>query len=85
MIKEINKKSFPPSFKYKNVYIKGKPLHDLNDNFSIKHPAMDLTKRAKIFNPFDALKGFDNELATTQQAIEESYADNGYVPIEEFP
>ena len=41
----------------------GKPLHDTYDDFSIRHPAMPLSRRAKIFNPFDALKGFDDAIA----------------------
>ncbi len=80
MINE-NKKNIPSSFRYKKVYEKGKPRHT-NDNFSIKHPNMDLTRRAKIFNPFDALKGFNEELATTQKNIEASFSDDGYEPID---
>ncbi len=32
------------------------------DSFYVKHPPMELSRRAKIFSPFDALKGFDEEL-----------------------
>lgn len=32
---------------------------------SSKHPKMDLTHRAKIFSPYDALRGFDEEIAST--------------------
>ncbi len=32
-----------------------RPVHD-NDEFSIRHPAMDVTDRAKIFAPFAAIK-----------------------------
>ncbi|MCR4903153.1 MAG: hypothetical protein K6A23_09855 [Butyrivibrio sp.] len=71
--------------KYRDVYMRGKPKHDKDDIFSIKHPAMDLGKRAKIFSPFDALKGFDDELEKSEKDIENTYTDNGYVPIEEFP
>ena len=35
-----------------------RPLHD-GDAFSVRHPKMDITKRAKLFMPFDALRGFD--------------------------
>ena len=47
----------PPHFRYKDVLARGKPTHKKSDTFSIKHPSMDLEKRAKIFSPFDALKG----------------------------
>ena len=46
------------SFRYREVYEKGKPVHEKNDSFSVKHPPMELSRRAKIFSPFDALKGF---------------------------
>ena len=52
--------------KYKQAYEKGKPRHSPYDSFSIKHPPMDLSRRAKIFSPFDALKGFDEDLTITE-------------------
>ena len=48
----------PTDFKYADVIRRGKPVHAVNDSFAVKHPAMALGKRAKIFSPFDALKGF---------------------------
>ena len=72
-------------FRYKRVYEKGKPEHSPYDNFSIKHPSMDLSRRAKIFSPFDALKGFDEELASTQMRVEESYLDIETEPFTELP
>lgn len=48
----------PAEFKYDDVIRHGKPVHAINDSFAVKHPAMALGKRAKIFSPFDALKGF---------------------------
>ena len=53
----------PADFKYKSVYLKGKPVHRELDPFSLKHPAMDRGKRAKIFSPYDALKGFSDAVA----------------------
>lgn len=50
------------SFKYKDTYEAGRPVHERFDSFSLKHPAMDLGKRAKIFSPFDALKGFKDAI-----------------------
>ena len=49
----------PPDFKYREAYLKGRPHHDKYDT---KHPAMDQEHRAKIFSPFDALRGFDLEI-----------------------
>lgn len=70
----VTDKNAPPSsFRYKKVLEKGKPVHEKNDSFSIKHPAMDLSRRAKIFNPFDALKGFNDELARAEFETIDSY------------
>ena len=55
------------NFKYKDVMEKGKPAHDKYDAFSLKHPKMDLNKRAKIFSSFDALKGFKEELKKAEK------------------
>ena len=48
----------PKGFRYSEVLRRGKPVHEKFDSFSIRHPSMPLEKRAKIFSPFDALKGF---------------------------
>ena len=71
--------------RYKKVYERGKPKHTPFDDFSIKHPAMDLSRRAKIFSPFDALKGFNEEIASTEQSFEANYSDLEHVPAEEYP
>ena len=71
--------------RYRKVYERGKPKHSPFDDFSIKHPAMDLSKRAKIFSPFDALKGFNEEIASTEQSFETNYSDLEHVPAEEYP
>ena len=84
MSKMINSTNVPSSFRYRKVLEKGKPVHDKNDSFSIKHPAMDLSRRAKIFNPFDALKGFGDELSKAQAEITDSFLDETD-PIEETP
>ena len=65
--------SLPSSFRYRHVIEKGKPVHDKNDRFSIKHPPMDLLRRAKIFSPFDALKGFHDELSKAQDETTGSF------------
>ena len=52
-------KRMPPDFKYKAVFLKGRPKHRKYDDFWIKHPPMPPSRWAKIFAPFDALEGFD--------------------------
>ena len=71
--------------RYRKVYERGKPKHSPYDDFSIKHPAMDLSRRAKIFSPFDALKGFNEEIASTERSFEANYSDLEHVPAEEYP
>ncbi len=48
----------PEDFRYREVYLKGRPEHEKYDDFSVRHPRMDVGHRAKIFAPFDALRGF---------------------------
>ncbi len=48
----------PEDFAYWDVFLKRRPQHQKTDPFGIRHPAMDPGKRAKIFAPFDALRGF---------------------------
>lgn len=78
------KGSPPSSFRYGNVLKKGKPFHGKNDLFTAKHPPMDLYRRAKIFCPFDALKGFSDELAKSQAEVTEAFL-RGNDPLEEAP
>lgn len=81
----IKSATIPSSFRYKKVLEKGKPKHLPYDSFYIKHPPMDLSRRAKIFSPFDALKGFNEEISYTKQDFEENYTDVERVPFEEYP
>lgn len=62
---------FPQDFKYIEVIRKGKPEHQQYDSFYLKHPPMDLSRRAKIFAPFDALKGFNDAVASKEIQYEE--------------
>ena len=55
----IGAMAMPVNFRYRDVFLKGKPRHNLYDRFLIRHPRMDVGRRAKIFAPYDALKGFD--------------------------
>lgn len=50
--------AMPADFRYRDVFLRGKPKHERFDAFWAKHPTMDVGKRAKIFAPFDALRGF---------------------------
>ena len=56
----------PPDFKYLEVLRKGRPEHTLYDSFSLRHPKMPQAKRAKIFAPFAALKGYDEAVAAKE-------------------
>ena len=58
--------AMPPDFKYREAFLKGRPRHDRFDPFAIRHPRMDPAKRAKIFAPFAALKGFEEEVASKE-------------------
>ncbi len=53
--------AMPRDFKYLSVFIKGKPRHD--GDFLRRHPAMETGQRAKIFSPYEALRGFSDEVA----------------------
>lgn len=59
---QIKTDGIPSGFKYAPVLEKGRPVHE-DDYFSIRHPHMDIGKRAKIFAPFAALAGFEDEIA----------------------
>lgn len=48
--------------KYKNAFYRDRPAHAQCDEFSIRHPKMALDKRAKLFSPFSALRGFDEAI-----------------------
>ena len=72
------------SFRYREVYEKGKPVHEKNDSFSVKHPPMELSRRAKIFSPFDALKGFGDELAKAEKENTNAFKEKNE-PIEDYP
>lgn len=65
----VDKIIFPQNFKYIEVIKAGKPTHQKYDSFYLKHPPMKLSKRAKIFSPFDALKGFNRSSAIKRSFI----------------
>ena len=61
----------PADFKYRDVLLKGRPQHERLDDFSVQHPKMDCRKRAKIFAPFDALRGFNFAISRKEVLYEE--------------
>ncbi len=56
--------TMPRGFCYREVFLRGKPQHDKGDPFRLRHPCMDVGRRAKLFAPFDALRGFGEVIAT---------------------
>ena len=66
MFPEVGYMPMPHGFEYKEVFLHGRPRHRKCDDFWIRHPPMDITHRAKIFAPFDALAGFDDWIRSKQ-------------------
>ncbi len=62
--------AMPADFKYKSIFLKGQPKHQDMDAFRCKHPSMEHGRRAKIFAPFDALKGFSEAVASKETLYE---------------
>ena len=66
----------PEGFRYAEVLRRGKPQHGIPENYAtydtfyIKHPPMAVSRRAKIFAPFDALRGFSEAVAAKQVLYE---------------
>lgn len=56
----------PANFRYTDVALKGRPEHKQWDSFLLKHPPMPASRWAKIFSPFDALKGFNEAVAAKE-------------------
>ena len=63
----------PENFRYKEALLKGPPRHEPYDDFRIKHPPMPMSRRAKIFSPFAALRGFKEEIAGQMVEYEEKH------------
>lgn len=55
--------AMPEGFRYAGTAMAGRPKHERFDRFSLRHPRMDVGKRAKIFAPFDALTGFSDAVS----------------------
>ena len=60
----------PANFQYADVLRRGQPQHERFDLFRLRHPSMDTGKRAKIFAPFDALRGFGEAVAAKEVQYE---------------
>ena len=56
----------PEDFRYRKIVNRGKPQHRKFDDFWMRHPTMDIGHRAKIFSPYDALKGFSDAVASKE-------------------
>ena len=59
----LGEMAMPANFRYREVFSQGRPRHRQGDLFAQRHPVMDIGKRAKIFSPFDALRGFSDAVA----------------------
>ncbi len=66
----IGAMAMPADFEYREVFLKGQPVHQPYDAFRLRHPSMDAGRRAKIFAPFDALEGFDEAVADREVLYE---------------
>lgn len=66
MIFLIGAMTMPVDFKYREVFLKGRPRHERFDDFWRKHPPMSTQRWAKIFSPFDALEGFDEYILSKE-------------------
>ncbi len=75
--------AMPADFRYREVFLRGKPQHDRYDSFRIRHPRMSTGHRAKIFSPFDALKGF-SEAVSSKDVLYENRKDIGPEDREEL-
>ena len=61
--------SLPENFPHRELFLHGRPKHELYDDFWYRHPFMDVRHRAKIFAPFDALEGFSDALEDRTRAF----------------
>ena len=59
----LGEMAMPADFRYRAVLLRGKPQHEKTDAFCLRHPPMPPGRWAKIFSPFDALKGFNETIA----------------------
>ena len=73
----IGNMSMPANFRYAEIFRRGRPCHgkpgllSTYDAFYIKHPPMNILRRAKLFAPFDALSGFGGRIAAKEVLYKE--------------
>ena len=67
---DIGELPMPEDFRYRDILSRGKPQHTKTDAFRLRHPSMVIGKRAKIFAPFDALRGFSDAVASKRELYE---------------
>lgn len=63
----------PPDFRYREVFEAGRPYHEPFSEFDLKHPKMEMSRRAKLFAPFDAMAGYKELIAEVERKHEEEY------------
>jgi len=61
----------PVDFPYRDVLLKGRPVHDKYGPFTLRHPPMPASRWAKIYAPFDALRGFKEAVSAKTVQYEE--------------
>ena len=77
MFPAVGSMPMPAGFAHADVFLCGRPRHGLAgkaqtyDSFYRKHPPMETARRAKIFAPFDALRGFGEAIAAKNVLYEE--------------
>lgn len=69
MNNKVGYMKMPSHFRYRDVYLKGRPQHEGSDPFLFRHPNMSCRRRAKLFAPFDALRGFDAALMAEEASL----------------
>lgn len=67
----------PQDFKYRETFLQERPRHQKTDPFRIRHPNMDVGRRAKIFAPFDALRGFSAALIAVESEKAAFFPEEG--------
>lgn len=75
----------PENFPYRDILFLGRPLHDKYDPFLIEHPPMPASRWAKIYAPFDALRGFQEAIASKQVLYENRHEPDvdGYAELDQ--
>ena len=81
MSKGIGYMPMPEGFKYAELVKAGRPKHEKFDEFWLRHPPMDLNRWAKIFAPFDALKGYKELIKASEEVRKEQESVAEHIPV----